>query len=67
MAYSFSYGNGESDSAYYTLANFEKHHKLLRGADKPTPVVDDTFSDDTMVQTFGVLENMRKIICLKCD
>ena len=33
VAYSFSYGNGESDSAYYTLANFEKHHKLLRGAD----------------------------------
>lgn len=33
VAYSFRYGNGESDSAYYTLANFEKHHKLLRGAD----------------------------------
>ena len=30
------------------------------------PVVDDTFNDDTPAQTFGVLENMAKIICLKC-
>ena len=30
------------------------------------PVVDDTFNDDTVAQTFGVLENMRKIICLHC-
>ena len=28
--------------------------------------VDDTFNDDTPAQTFGVLENMRKIICLHC-
>lgn len=28
--------------------------------------IDDTFNDDTVVQTFGVLENMRKIMCLKC-
>lgn len=33
VSYSFNYSNGESDNAHYTLANFEKHHELLRGAD----------------------------------
>ena len=33
---------------------------------KPAPAIDDTFNDDTPAQTFGVLENMRKIICLHC-
>lgn len=35
-------------------------------AHEQQPVIDDTFNDDTVAQTFGVLENMRKIICLKC-
>lgn len=33
VSYGFNYSNGESDNAHYTLANFEKHHELLRGAD----------------------------------
>ena len=33
---------------------------------QPAPAIDDTFNDDTPAQTFGVLENMRKIICLHC-
>lgn len=32
----------------------------------PVGAVGDTFNDDTPAQTFGVLENMRGIICLKC-
>ena len=35
-------------------------------AHEQQPVIDDTFNDDTPAQTFGVLENMRKIICLHC-
>lgn len=35
-------------------------------AHEQQPVIDDTFNDDTVAQTFGVLENMRKIICLHC-
>lgn len=30
------------------------------------PVIDDTFNDDTVAQTFSVLEKMRGIICLHC-
>ena len=40
-------------------------YKLVE-ADEPAPVIDDTFNDDTPAQTFSVLENMAKIICLKC-
>ena len=34
--YSFKYDNGESDTAYYTTANFEKHHDFLRNMELVT-------------------------------
>lgn len=61
------YYNDEGFDIEHVMSKKEFNHcYILVNADKPVPVIDDTFNDDTPAQTFSVLEKMRGIICLHC-
>ncbi len=44
---------GSSDSHSMDIKYFAENYRLKGVGDKPAPVIDDTFNDDTPAQTFG--------------
>ena len=64
--YAYYSEEGSSDSHSMDIKYFTENYGLAGIGEKLAPVIDDTFNDDTPAQTFSVLENMAKIICLKC-
>lgn len=70
------YYNDEGFDIEHVMSRKEfSHCYTLVNADKPVPVVDDTFNDDTPAQTFGDIKwdegtddkSVKVAVCLTCD
>ncbi len=70
------YYNDEGFDIEHVMSKKEFNHcYTLVNADKPVPVVDDTFNDDTVAQTFGDIKwdegtddkSVKVAVCLTCD
>ena len=70
------YYNDEGFDIEHVMSKKEFNHcYTLVNADKPVPVVDDTFNDDTPAQTFGDIKwdegtddkSAKVAVCLTCD
>ena len=63
------YYNDEGCDIEHVMSKKEFNHcYILVNADKPVPVIDDTFNDDTPAQTFGQWkhETGKTCVCLGC-
>ena len=70
------YYNDEGFDIEHVMSRKEfSHCYTLVNADKPVPVIDDTFNDDTVAQTFGDIKwdegtddkSAKVAVCLTCD
>lgn len=60
------YYNDEGCDIEHVMSKKEfSHCYILVNADKP--VIDDTFNDDAVAQTFGDLSNTKNVVCQNCN